>query len=396
VGWIRWWWDDSVKPVTEHYSGLLEPQCAALVNADGVKALRVTRRPATEDERLGITQSPEGALVQPMPGVPLLLYDVQLVRKVIQNRPRVAAVPAEQVWIDPDAEGTAEDEDARGVFIVTESTVGDLVALGFRLEDVRRWAEDDYMARTDKVTRRRDRIAARATRDNETRGDDATRRLTYTEGWIRVDYDGDGIAELRRVQAVGHRGEHIIAHQPAERVQIARFVPFAVAHKAIGQSYADRVGDLQTVGSHVMRNILDSMVESIHPRTVIKDGAVPIDDVLNTEMGAVLRERETGAIRELTSRSSAAGAPAARRAERDQGKPDRDHPRQPGAHGRGVAEHGADRRLGADQRGAGPARADPAVDRRGDARGLCGRAGDDGAAPGPHAHGAAARQVGSG
>ncbi|HEV8502919.1 MAG TPA: hypothetical protein VGR63_15195 [Casimicrobiaceae bacterium] len=300
AGWIRWWWDDSIKPVAEHYSGLLEPQCAALINEDGVKALRVTRRPATEDERLGITQSPEGALVQPMPGVPLLLYDVQLVRKMQQNRPRVEAVPAESVWIDADASGTGEDEGARGVFIVTESTVGDLVALGFPLDQVREWAENDYMARTDKVTRRRDRLAANATRDNETKRDDAMRRLTYTEGWIRVDYDGDGIAELRRVQAVGHRGEQVIAHQPAERIPLARIVPFAVAHKAIGQSYADRVGDLQVVGSHVMRNVLDSMVESIHPRTVIKDGAVPIDDVLNTEMGAVLRERETGAIRELT------------------------------------------------------------------------------------------------
>src|SRR5439155_1160992 len=157
---------------------------------------------------------------------------------------------------------------------VTESTVGDLVALGFPLEDVRQWAEDDYMGRTDKVMRRRDRLAAQATRDNETHHDDAMRRLTYTEGWIRVDYDGDGIAELRRVQAVGHRGEHIIAHQPATCIPLARIVPFAVAHKAVGQSYADRVGDLQSVSSHVLRNILDSMVESIHPRTVIKDGAV--------------------------------------------------------------------------------------------------------------------------
>jgi hypothetical protein len=295
AGWIRWWWDDSIKPSTEHYAGLLEPQVSALVNQDGVKALRVTRRPATEDERLGLSQSPEGALVQPMPGVPMLLYDVTLVRRVQQSRPRVEAVPAESVWIDPDAAGVEDG----GVFIVVETTVSELVARGHDLEEVEGYAQEDYMARTDKVTRRRDRLAAQATRHNVTSHNPAVRRITYTEGWVKVDYDGDGIAELRRIEAIGQRGQHILAHQPADCVPLARLVPFAVPHKAIGQSYADRVGDLQVVGSRVMRNVLDSMMEAIHPRTVIKDGAVPIDDVLNTEMGAVIREREAGAVREL-------------------------------------------------------------------------------------------------
>lgn len=295
AGWIRWWWDDSVKPSTERYAGLLEPQVGALVNQDGVKALRITRRPATEDERLGLSQSPEGALVQPMPGVPLLLYDVTLVRRVAQSRPRVEAVPAESVWIDPDASGVEDG----GVFIVVETDVSELVARGHDPDEVERYAQEDYMGRTDKVTRRRDRLAAQATRHNVTSHNAAGRRITYTEGWIKVDYDGDGIAELRRIEAIGQRGQHILAHQPADSVPLCRLVPFAVPHKAIGQSYADRVGDLQVVGSRVMRNVLDSMMEAIHPRTVIKDGAVPIDDVLNTEMGAVIREREAGAVREL-------------------------------------------------------------------------------------------------
>jgi hypothetical protein len=296
VGWIRWGWDQSVKPVTEHYSGLLEQQAAPLITQPGVRALRVSRRPATDDERMGLQASPEGALIQLMPGVPVLLWDVTLVRKVQQDRPFVAAVPSENVWIDPDASGP---DDARGVFIVTETTVGDLVALGLPEDMILRHLNDYQAGRQDKVKRARDRTAASATRDAGWKGDPSMRRVTYTEGWIKVDYDGDGIAELRRVQAVGQTGQTILAHQPADCVPLARLIPFAVPHKAVGQSFADRVGDLQRVNSRIMRNILDSMTEAIHPRTVIVDGQVPVDDVLNTEMGAVLRERTQGAIREL-------------------------------------------------------------------------------------------------
>jgi hypothetical protein len=73
-----------------------------------------------------------------------------------------------------------------------------------------------------------------------------------------------------------------------------------VPHRAIGESFADRVGDIQRAMTRVFRSILDSLSESIHPRTVIHDGQVPVDDVLNTEMGAVIRERTPNSVRELT------------------------------------------------------------------------------------------------
>jgi hypothetical protein len=63
----------------------------------------------------GSRNRPRARLVQPMPGVPLLLYDVQLVRKVEQNRPRVEAVPAEQRLDRPRCEGTAGRGRARRV-----------------------------------------------------------------------------------------------------------------------------------------------------------------------------------------------------------------------------------------------------------------------------------------
>lgn len=295
AGWIRWWWDTAVDVNTESYTGLLEPQCAALITQAGVRALRVVRRPATDDEKFGLTGSPESQVIQTMPGVPLLVFDVTLTRRVPRNRPRLRAYPSEQVWIDPDATGPA---DARGLFIVRDVPVSDLVALGFDEQEILRRASESNTRTTDRVARKRDRLAARVHR--AAADDPSMKHVTYTEGWIKVDYDGDGIAELRRIQAIGDQGQEIIAHEGASRIPLARICPFFVPHRAIGESYADRVGDLQQVNSRVMRNILDSMAESIHPRTVIVENQVSVDDVMNTEMGAIIRARQPGAVQELT------------------------------------------------------------------------------------------------
>jgi hypothetical protein len=59
--------------------------------------------------------------------------------------------------------------------------------------------------------------------------------------------------------------------------------------------------DLQRIKSHVLRATLDSLAQSIFPRTVIVEGQVNIDDVLNKEVGAVVRARQIGAVQDLST-----------------------------------------------------------------------------------------------
>jgi hypothetical protein len=54
--------------------------------------------------------------------------------------------------------------------------------------------------------------------------------------------------------------------------------------------------DLQLIKSSIMRNTLDSLAQSIHPRTVVVEGQVNMDDVLNNETGAIIRARNAGAV----------------------------------------------------------------------------------------------------
>jgi hypothetical protein len=50
-----------------------------------------------------------------------------------------------------------------------------------------------------------------------------------------------------------------------------------------------------------MRNTLDSLAQSIHPRTAVVEGQVNIDDVLNNETGAIIRMRSPGMVQPFSS-----------------------------------------------------------------------------------------------
>ena len=65
-------------------------------------------------------------------------------------------------------------------------------------------------------------------------------------------------------------------------------------------SIADTVADIQRIKSNIMRNTLDSLAMSIHPRMAITEGMVNIDDAMSTEVGSVIRQRQPGSVQMLS------------------------------------------------------------------------------------------------
>jgi hypothetical protein len=49
-----------------------------------------------------------------------------------------------------------------------------------------------------------------------------------------------------------------------------------------------------------MRNTLDSLAMSIHPRIAVTEGMVNIEDVMNTEVGSIIRQRSAGQVQPLS------------------------------------------------------------------------------------------------
>ena len=112
----------------------------------------------------------------------------------------------------------------------------------------------------------------------------------YGEWYVKIDKDGDGQPELRRICTIGD-DRQIVHDEEANRIKFALFSCDPTAHTIVGESLADYTKDIQRIKTNLMRAILDSAAESINPKTVINELLVNPDDAMNDDLGAVIRTR---------------------------------------------------------------------------------------------------------
>jgi hypothetical protein len=202
----------------------------------------------------------------------------------------VECVPPEQFLIDNEAMSI---DDAIYVGRRRLVTVSDLVSMGYDRNDVEMNAGTGGFEMNQEVIVRNpaDQSFFGITQTS----DETTDKVFYVESYIRIDKDGDGIAELHRVCTIGN-GAYILHQEVVQSAPFSILSPDPTPHTIFGQSIADQTMDLQLIKSSIMRNTLDSLAQSIHPRTVVVEGQVNMDDVLNNETGAIIRARNAGAV----------------------------------------------------------------------------------------------------
>ena len=285
-GILKWYWDDSVSVSSAEYTGLGENELTALYDEEGVEVEMLAQYDDPEAERVApIEPTIDPVTGQPSPVQIPQLFDVRVNRKTAANRIVICAVPPEEFIIDRRARTI---EDAQLVGHRSMKTVSEMVAMGYDQEMVEDYAtsgnelddNDEFLARTDQYG---------------TDYSDIVKRVLYVESWVRYDYDGDGIAELRRVCTMGG-AYNVVMNEPADVAPFAVLCPDPEPHLFFGYSVAEAVMDIQKIKSHLMRGMLDSLAQSINPRTAVVDGQVNIDDVLNNEVGAIIRQRAPGMV----------------------------------------------------------------------------------------------------
>ena len=106
--------------------------------------------------------------------------------------------------------------------------------------------------------------------------------------FIRIDGDGDGINEVRCIHTIGSNFQ-IIEDYMVDDNNFALFSPDPEPHTAIGNSLADLVMDIQRINTNLLRGGLDSLSQSIYPRTVINQLLTNVEDALSDDVGAVIR-----------------------------------------------------------------------------------------------------------
>jgi hypothetical protein len=281
-GILKFYWDEAVETSTSEMTGL-DDAALAMLSADPDVSLDVVESyPAME-------QTQEMAM---MGMEPPLLHDVVATHRRSNGRVKVEAVPPEEFLIDRRAKNIKSADFVGHRRVVT---VSDLIAMGYDADEVEGLASD-----TDKMDLNVERYTRNPALTSRTadRRDSAMRKVTYIEAYIRVDRDGDGIAELRKVCVAGS-GYKILMDEACDFAPFASFTPDPEPHEFFGISSADVVMDIQRIKSVIMRNTLDSLAMAIHPRIAITEGQVNLQDVMNTEVGGIIRQRSAGQVQPI-------------------------------------------------------------------------------------------------
>jgi hypothetical protein len=239
--------------------------------------------------------------VDPMTGQPVMmpppmLHDVQIKRTTKDGRIRIMAVPPEELILDRRARSF---EDAGIIAHRQMATVDDLLKMGYELEEIEENISSTDLDSNDEYLARQPLSTTLGAGDSL---NPMQRRVLYIESYIRVDYDGDGIAELRKVCCMGS-GYTVVRNLPASYIPFVDFPCDPEPHTSPleAMSIFDVTHDIQEIKSEIMRNTLDSLAQSIHPRTAVVEGQVNIDDVLNNETGAIIRMRAPGMVQPFSS-----------------------------------------------------------------------------------------------
>lgn len=281
TGIVKWWFDESVQ-VTEHmYSGLSEPEIAVLLEEEDVALVEMTMEVEAQE---AITPDGIAQVVSPA------LFSCTIRREERDGKYCVAAVPPEEFLVD---RRSRTIDDAALVAHRQLLTVSDLIAMGYDPDLV----NDNASSTNDLEFNEESWERHNQSTDTVTRNDDEGKKALYIEAYIKWP-NPSGIAELTKVCCLGSAYK-IVNVEPCDSVPFAIFCPDPTPHTIIGE--AVDVCDLQATKSEIMRDCLDSLSQSIHPRTAVVEGSVNLSDVQNNETGAIIRMRAPGMVQALST-----------------------------------------------------------------------------------------------
>lgn len=304
-GIVKVWWDTRTEDKREEYIALSDVELAQLMDDDEIEVTEQKAYPDEEDQEQRAEaiqqltqqaqQDPANAqmyaqqIAQINAAPPVMVYDVVCKRTKAGGRVRVENVPPEEFLISRKAK---DIETASFVGHRVARTRSDLLSMGYKNVDM--ISGDDQA--TSLNLERTERLAwddemAYVGADVQTSSDESQRVVWVTECYVRVDFDGDGISELRKVVRAGNQ---ILENEIVDCAPFVSITPIPLPHKFFGMSVADLSMEAQKIKTSILRGMLDNMYLQINGRYFAVDGQVNLDDLLTSRPGGVVRMKAQG------------------------------------------------------------------------------------------------------
>lgn len=278
-------WDEYAEAKVYTFSNLNEQEYLAVTSEEGVTVLE-------EEQAIEMTLDPASGMQVPTP----IWTRLRVSRTETRGCLKLVAIPPENFFIDRNARSI---EDCYACGTREDKRVGDLVADGFAFEDVVDLGVIGDSDAQDQAEDDERRGYSTDPDEGENPIDPSMKLVTITEVFMRMDVDGTGVPILHRV-VLGGAGNRLLSAEPADEIPYALFEIDPIPHTAQGRSIDDLVHEDQDAATMMLRGILDNVALVNTPRVEAVEGQVNMGDLLNNEIGGVVRVRAPGMLRDLS------------------------------------------------------------------------------------------------
>lgn len=292
-GVMKVWWDASREDVRETYRSIGDAELQILLNDPGVEPITIT--PKADPGAHEVAENL--AAVGMQAPAPATVYDVVVKRQTGSGRVRIENVPPEEFLISHSAKSI---DTAAFCAHRVEKTISDLRAMGYaNVDEIGSDATDNAGAMSGERVQRRsfDDDMPHEFGDAQSEADESQRVVWITECYLRLDFNGDGIAEWRKIVRCG---SVLLDHEECDGPPFVSITPIPLPHRFFGLSIADLAVEPQKLKTSLLRAGLDGLYHSINGRTYAIDGQVNLDDLLTSRPGGVVRIKSPGAVGALS------------------------------------------------------------------------------------------------
>ena len=286
-GIVKVWWNEEEVWNREEYKGLTEIELDALINEEDVEVIAHSPYISSDaDEMTGEYTS-------------TTYHDVVIKRLNSKGSIRVENVPPSEFLINREAKTI---QDARFVCHRLRKTLSELREMGYDPDPDELGSGEDVLYNAERQARYAFDLSSNADVGNWGVGgtEESLREYWLHENYVKTDYDGDGIAELRKVCTIGST---VLANDPIDSIPFVSICPIRIPHKFFGLSVADQVESLQLIKSTLMRNLMDNMYNQNFGRYAVLEGQANLDDLLTQRPGGVVRVKSPNAVTPLATPS---------------------------------------------------------------------------------------------
>ena len=257
-GYVKAYWEENETSRVEEYTDLSDASLLKLLtDLDG-----------KDVDILGHQESE-----QTINGQPVLAHDIKIRINEKSGRVKIEAVPVEEVRISKHCKGDLETADY--VEHRTVKTRTALLEMGLPPKFVEGLPK--YTAALEAESTARDRYGES---DSKESADASMDDIEYREVCIRIDWDGDGKGELRRVVVAGQQipdGEEW--NREIEFQYLCHAVPKRMPHRHVGESLHDELADIAQIKTILTRGLLDNTYGLTNGEFIINERA-NLDDFL--------------------------------------------------------------------------------------------------------------------